>query len=77
MLCVAVFVQVDPGLTGLALSYALSISGTLNWLVRGSTDTETYLASVERIMFYSNIAVEAPPVYNDNRCGDRDNCCRP
>lgn len=75
--------NIDPGLAGLSISYALNITGTLNWyeairyyfscvwrcyniwlfrLVRMSSDTETQLVSVERVMQYLQIAIEAPPV---------------
>lgn len=55
--------QVSPGLIGLAISYALSITNVLNWLVRGATETETYLASVERMQYYATLPVEAPAQY--------------
>ncbi len=59
--------SVSPGLIGLAISYALSITGVLNWLVRGATETETYLASVERMQTYSQLPVEAPPIVEGAR----------
>lgn len=54
--------NIDPGLAGLSISYALNITGTLNWLVRMSSETETQLVSVERVIQYLDIAVEAPPL---------------
>lgn len=61
--------RVNSGLIGLAIAYSLSITGLLNWMVRGSTETETHLASVERMQHYSSIAVERPPVVSENRPG--------
>jgi len=59
--------QINAGLIGLAISYALSVTGMLNWMVRGSTETETHLASVERIQHYSSIPVERPAILDDHR----------
>lgn len=59
--------QINPGLIGLALSYSLALTGNLNWLVRSSTETETYLASVERIEHYAGLPVERPAVIESNR----------
>ena len=44
-----------------------SVTGLLNWLVRSSTETETYLASVERVQYYTNLPVERPPIVYENR----------
>lgn len=43
-----------------------SITGLLNWLVRGSTETETYLSCVERVLHYAQLPVE--------RCARARNC---
>ncbi|XP_007530511.1 ATP-binding cassette sub-family C member 10 [Erinaceus europaeus] len=43
----------DPGLVGLSLSYALSLTGLLSGLVSSFTKTETMLVSVERLEEYS------------------------
>uniref|UniRef100_A0A4W3JSC8 ATP-binding cassette, sub-family C (CFTR/MRP), member 10 n=1 Tax=Callorhinchus milii TaxID=7868 RepID=A0A4W3JSC8_CALMI len=43
----------DPGLVGLALSYALSITNVLSGLVSNFTQTEMQMVSVERIEEYS------------------------
>nr|XP_044632655.1 ATP-binding cassette sub-family C member 10 isoform X3 [Equus asinus] len=43
----------DPGLVGLSLSYALSLTGLLSGLVSGFTQTEAMLVSVERLEEYS------------------------
>ncbi|XP_012578180.1 PREDICTED: multidrug resistance-associated protein 7 isoform X2 [Condylura cristata] len=43
----------DPGLVGLSLSYALSLTGLLSGLVSSFTKTEAMLVSVERLEEYS------------------------
>lgn len=45
--------SVDPGLVGLALSYALSVTTLLSGLIFSFTQTETQLVSVERTEEYS------------------------
>jgi ABC-type multidrug transport system fused ATPase/permease subunit len=59
--------KISPGLVGLALAYAVSITGLLNWLVRQATETETYLACVERVQAYAELPVEAPPIVAEAR----------
>ena len=51
--------SIDPALAGLSISYALTITGTLNMLVRGSADLENNLVSVERVIEYTKFALEA------------------
>ncbi|KAG8290821.1 Canalicular multispecific organic anion transporter 1, variant 2 [Homalodisca vitripennis] len=48
----------DPGIVGLSISYALQITGVLNFAVRMATDIETNIVSVERIKEYSEIPQE-------------------
>ncbi|XP_043917025.1 ATP-binding cassette sub-family C member 10 [Protopterus annectens] len=51
--------SVDPGLVGLALSYALSVTNLLSNLITSFTQTETMMVSVERAEEYStDITVE-------------------
>ena len=59
--------HVSPGLVGLSISYSLSITQTLNWLVRMSSELETNIVSVERIKEYSEIPTEAPAVIPSSR----------
>lgn len=49
----------DAGTVGLSVSYALSITQTLNWLVRMTSDVETNIVAVERIKEYSETPQEA------------------
>lgn len=58
----------DPGLTGLSLSFALLVVSSLNWLVRGAVDTEQFMASVERVLEYSDhVRQEAPWTAGDEQ----------
>ena len=45
--------SLPPGLVGLSLSYALSLTGLLSGLVSSFTQTEAMLVSVERLEEYS------------------------
>ncbi|TFY68212.1 hypothetical protein EVJ58_g1149 [Rhodofomes roseus] len=51
---------VDAGLVGFVLSYALNTTGSLNWLVRSTSEVETNIVSVERILHYIGLEPEAP-----------------
>jgi len=57
------FLGADPkfaGLAGLSISYAMSITQSLNWSVRMASDLEASMISVERIRSYCQIESEAP-----------------
>lgn len=65
VLCSALFAvygrhQLKPGLVGLSLTYALSLTQALNWLVRQSCEIETNIIAVQRLRDYSHLTVEAP-----------------
>jgi ATP-binding cassette, subfamily C (CFTR/MRP), member 1 len=51
--------EVLAGLYGLSISYALSVTGALNWSVRMASDCEALLVSVERIEEYCKLESEA------------------
>jgi hypothetical protein len=51
---------VDAGLVGLVLSYALSTTSSLNWVVRSVSELETNITSVERIIHQTEVRSEAP-----------------
>ena len=59
--------SVDPGLMGMALSYCLLNTELLNGLIRGVSDIEARMNSVERIEQYTKIEVERPPFIESNR----------
>ncbi|KAL1477414.1 hypothetical protein MTO96_017487, partial [Rhipicephalus appendiculatus] len=60
MLAVLTRETLSPGLAGLSVSYALTVTSTLNMLVRATSDTETNLVAVERCFEYTRTPQEAP-----------------
>ncbi|XP_071504808.1 ATP-binding cassette sub-family C member 9-like [Diadema antillarum] len=54
----AVLKGTPPSEVGLAISYALQVSGYLNWVVRSAADTEMQMNAVERVQFYSSLSRE-------------------
>ncbi|XP_061771734.1 ATP-binding cassette sub-family C member 10 [Nerophis ophidion] len=58
------FHVVDPGLVGLSLSYALSITSLLSGLIFSFTQTEMQLVSVERAEEYSSQLPAEPQQHN-------------
>ncbi|KAJ3181645.1 hypothetical protein HDU85_003589 [Gaertneriomyces sp. JEL0708] len=64
----------SAALLGLSLSYALQVTGTLNWCVRQMTETELAMNAVERVEHYGkNLEVEPllplPSDENDDDTG--------
>ncbi|KAL1967684.1 hypothetical protein VTN77DRAFT_2941 [Rasamsonia byssochlamydoides] len=59
----------SAGMVGLAMSYALQITQSLNWIVRQTVEVETNIVSVERVLEYANLPSEAPDVIFKNRPG--------
>jgi len=55
-----IYGNIDSGLVGLVLSYAISATGSLNWVIRSAGDVEQNIVSVERILTYVNVEPEAP-----------------
>jgi ATP-binding cassette, subfamily C (CFTR/MRP), member 1 len=47
------------GLAGLSISYALSVTQSLNWSVRMASDMEAGMVSVERVQEYTKLENEA------------------
>ncbi|KZO97808.1 hypothetical protein CALVIDRAFT_513006 [Calocera viscosa TUFC12733] len=52
--------RVSAGLVGLMMSYATSVTGSLNWMVRSATEIETNAVSIERLEQYATLQPEAP-----------------
>src|ERR1700721_716379 len=50
----------SAGLVGLAMSYALQITQSLNWIVRQTVEVETNIVSVERVLENANPPAGAP-----------------
>ena len=59
IVCVVIPLSVSASSCGLALMYAISVTGSLNWLVRASTETQTFLSCVQRVVYYSHLPIEA------------------
>ena len=59
--------DLKPGLVGLAMSYALQITSSLNWIVRQTVEVETNIVSVERVLEYAALPSEAPEIIADKR----------
>ena len=59
--------QLTAGAVGLAMSYALQITQSLNWIVRQTVEVETNIVSVERVLEYARLPSEAPEVIHRNR----------
>jgi len=57
----------SSGLVGLAMSYALQITQSLNWIVRQTVEVETNIVSVERVLEYARLPSEAPEVIQRHR----------
>ncbi|XP_070204431.1 ATP-binding cassette sub-family C member 9-like [Littorina saxatilis] len=64
---------IEPAFIGLCITYALMVSGQLNWIVRISTEVEMAMNAVERVLEYTDIPPETtdtdgekPDVYDDS-----------
>jgi ATP-binding cassette subfamily C (CFTR/MRP) protein 1 len=49
---------IDPGLVGLSVSYSLSVTQALSWVIRQYCDIETNIVSVERVKQYIDLPRE-------------------
>ena len=58
LMAVALNTSLDPGLLGLSLTYALVLSGSFQWAIRQSAQTETFFTSVERLDYYTRLPSE-------------------
>ncbi|XP_067944116.1 multidrug resistance-associated protein 1-like [Watersipora subatra] len=63
--------HLNSSLVGLAISYALASTQSLNFLIRNISDLESNIVSVERIKEYSEITLEAA-WRNDHNAPPRD-----
>ncbi|XP_062330079.1 ATP-binding cassette sub-family C member 3 isoform X3 [Osmerus eperlanus] len=59
--------QLNPGLVGLSVSYALLVTMSLNWLVRMTSDLESNIVAVERVKEYAETQTEAPWEIEDKK----------
>jgi ABC-type multidrug transport system fused ATPase/permease subunit len=67
ILAVASGADLGPGSVGLAMSYALQITTSLNWIVRQTVEVETNIVSVERVLEYARLPSEAPEINPNKR----------
>ncbi|XP_046853046.1 multidrug resistance-associated protein 1-like isoform X2 [Xenia sp. Carnegie-2017] len=51
--------SIESGLVGLSITVSLKITGSLNWLVRQTSELETHIVSVERVKEYTEAEQEA------------------
>ncbi|KAJ2668835.1 hypothetical protein IWW42_004971, partial [Coemansia sp. RSA 1085] len=57
----------DAGLVGLAVTYALDFTSSLNWSVRSYTEVENSMIQLERVTEYARLPSESPEVIQDRR----------
>lgn len=67
VIAVATGTKLGPGMVGLAMSYGLQITTSLNWIVRQTVEVETNIVSVERVLEYARLPSEAPEIIHRNR----------
>ena len=67
IISVATGSSLSAGIVGLAMSYALQITQSLNWIVRQTVEVETNIVSVERVLEYARLPSEAPEVISKHR----------
>eukprot|EP00026_Physarum_polycephalum_P000614 Phypoly_transcript_00615.p1 GENE.Phypoly_transcript_00615~~Phypoly_transcript_00615.p1 ORF type:complete len:1444 (+),score=207.64 Phypoly_transcript_00615:19-4350(+) len=58
LFCILQKDTIPPSLAGLSISYAMTLIGTLSYLIKQSVDVETNIISVERIVEYQNLPLE-------------------
>eukprot|EP00741_Cyanophora_paradoxa_P003785 tig00000718_g3679.t1 len=58
---------IDPGIAGLSMTNASTVTGWLSWMVRVSTEVEMQMNAVERALEYCELAPEAPAVMEESR----------
>ncbi|KAK4337018.1 hypothetical protein RND71_044198 [Anisodus tanguticus] len=59
--------SLSPGLIGVSVSSALTITATLNMLIKSFADLETNIVSIERCLEYCHIKPEAPQEIPENK----------
>ncbi|XP_053133153.1 ATP-binding cassette sub-family C member 6-like isoform X2 [Hemicordylus capensis] len=62
--------DLSPGMVGFSISYALQITGMLNWMVRSLTEIENNIVSVERVRDYLTTPKEAPWTLDNNHLSE-------
>ncbi|KAL6712781.1 ATP-binding cassette glutathione S-conjugate transporter ycf1 [Lecanora helva] len=67
IISVATGSNLSAGMVGLAMSYALQITTSLNWIVRQTVEVENNIVSVERVLEYARLPSEAPDRISKHR----------
>ncbi|KAJ4304167.1 ATP-binding cassette glutathione S-conjugate transporter ycf1 [Collariella sp. IMI 366227] len=67
VISVASGTPLSEGWVGLAMSYGLQITTSLNWIVRQTVEVETNIVSVERVLEYARLPSEAPEIIHRSR----------
>jgi ABC-type multidrug transport system fused ATPase/permease subunit len=67
VIAVATGTELNSAMVGLAMSFALTITTSLNWIVRQTVEVETNIVSVERVLEYAQLPSEAPEIIHRNR----------
>ncbi|KAK3795777.1 hypothetical protein RRG08_031858 [Elysia crispata] len=49
----------DPGFVGLSVVYTMNLMGLFQWVVRQSVELENHMISVERVLQYTHLPIEA------------------
>ncbi|KAI4307897.1 hypothetical protein L6164_031024 [Bauhinia variegata] len=58
---------IDPGIAGLAVTYGLNLNMLQAWFIWNLCNMENKIISVERILQYTSIPSEPPPVIEEHR----------
>ncbi|KAG6501284.1 hypothetical protein ZIOFF_041163 [Zingiber officinale] len=58
---------IDPGISGLAVTYGLNLNKVLSWVIRNLCQLENLMISVERILQYTAIDSEPPLSIESNK----------
>ncbi|KAK8865675.1 hypothetical protein IAR55_000820 [Kwoniella newhampshirensis] len=59
--------SIDAGMVGLLMSYTITVTGSLNWLVRSASEVEQNIVSVERVLGYTKLPSEAAQYVPDKQ----------
>ncbi|KAM3826474.1 ATP-binding cassette sub-family C member 6 [Vipera latastei] len=63
--------HLSPATVGFSISYALQVTGIMNWMLRVSAEIDNQIMSVERVKDYSQSPKEAPWTLDDHLQGGR------
>ena len=67
--------QLDAGLVGLCITYALSLTRFLNFLIRQLAQVEANIVSVERVETYLNVSTLLSPLLKPDSDGRSIELC--